>query len=338
MYSAGIPMAVKPAFLTTIDTEGDNLWAHPRAITTANSRYLERFQACCEQYGIEPVYLTDYEMALCPVFAAFGRDLIRRGAAEIGAHLHAWNSPPVRPLTANDHVFCPYLTEFPPGLMLEKFGFLTRLLEDTFEQKMTSHRAGRWAFNGPYAEALISNGYLVDCSVTPGVSWRSSLGDPDGAGGPDYTACPREPYFVSLEDIRRPGDSPLLEVPVSILPTSPAWLDRLRERFPKRSAQRSVLNRLSPPLTWLRPNGGNRPAMLRLLHKALSDGRPCVEFMLHSSELMPAGSPNFPDAASIERLYADLDAVFSLAAGYFRPRKLTEFRHDFRQAAVLGPA
>jgi hypothetical protein len=330
-------MALKPAFLITIDTEGDNLWAHPRAITTGNSRYIERFQTLCERYGLVPTYLTDYEMALCPVFSAFGRRLIQRDAAEIGAHPHAWNSPPLRPLTSNDYECCPYLTEFPPGLMREKFDFLTRLLEDTFEQKMTSHRAGRWGFNAAYAEALISNGYLVDCSVTPGVSWRSSSGDPNGAGGPDYTACPQEPYFVSLEDIRRPGDSPLLEVPLSVMPTSPAWLDRLRERFPKRSAPRSILNRLSPPLSWLRPDGSNRLAMLRLLRKALSDGRPCVEFMLHSSELMPAGSPNFKDAESIERLYRDLNAVFSFAAEHFRPSVLTDFFHNYCRSVASTP-
>lgn len=76
--------------------------------------------------------------------------------------------------------------------------------------------------------------------------------------------------------------------------------------------------------------------MLRLLRKALSEGRPCVEFMLHSSELMPAGSPNFRDAESIERLYRDLDAVFSVAAKHFRPQKLTAFCHDFCQIAVQG--
>ncbi len=30
--------------------------------------------------------------------------------------------------------------------MREKVDYMTRLLEDTFQTKMVSHRAGRWAF------------------------------------------------------------------------------------------------------------------------------------------------------------------------------------------------
>ncbi len=316
---------MKPAFLITIDTEGDNLWAAPAEITTENARWLPRFQTLCERYGLRPTYLTNYEMARCPVFAAFARELLRRNAAEIGAHLHAWNSPPLQPLTGNDGRYGPYATEYPAGLLHEKVSCLTRLLEDTFEVKMTSHRAGRWGFDGVYAGALVEHGYVVDCSVTPGVSWKSSLGNPAGAGGPDYTDSPAEPYFVDLEDIRRPGCSELLEVPVTIMSTAPRIVDRIREKLPPRALPRRVLNRLFPALTWLRPaRGAGSAAMLRVLEKAREEGRTCVEFMIHSSELMPGGSPSFPDADSIEKLYGVLNAVFA-AAATFSPSTLSEF-------------
>lgn len=55
-----------PAFLITIDTEGDNLWQKHDSITTENARYLPRFQQLCEKYGFKPVYLTNYEMAIDP--------------------------------------------------------------------------------------------------------------------------------------------------------------------------------------------------------------------------------------------------------------------------------
>ncbi len=35
------------------------------------------------------------------------------------------------------------------------------------------------------------------------------------------------------------------------------------------------------------------------------------EFMLHSSEFMPGGSPTFKDEAAIEGLYQDLEVLFS---------------------------
>ena len=329
---------MRPAFLITIDTEGDNLWSGPAEITTENSRALPRFQALCERYGLKPVYLTNYEMACCPVFRDFARDVLRREAGEIGAHLHPWNSPPHHPLTADDYACHPYVTEYPPDMIHDKVRFLTRLLEETFGVKMASHRAGRWGFDGVYARALIENGYVSDCSITPGVSWKSSLGNPAGAGGPDYTSCPGEPYFLSLEDVRRPGGSPLLELPVTIRPAAPARVERLRRMLPARSISRRALGRLWPPLTWLRPNGRNRAAMLRLLRKAVEDGSSYVEFMLHSSELMAGGSPNFPDEESIERLYRDLGAIFSLAGKYFRARTLAGFAGDFAADAKLAPA
>jgi hypothetical protein len=69
----------KPAFIITIDTEGDNLWQNHRVIKTENARYLARFQTLCERFGFKPVWLTNYEMAIEPVFIEFARDVIARG-------------------------------------------------------------------------------------------------------------------------------------------------------------------------------------------------------------------------------------------------------------------
>mgnify|MGYP001195878158 FL=1 len=41
--SCGLIMK-KPAFIITIDTEGDNLWQNHRVIKTENARYLARLQ------------------------------------------------------------------------------------------------------------------------------------------------------------------------------------------------------------------------------------------------------------------------------------------------------
>ena len=84
----------RPSFLITIDTEGDDQWSRRGEVTTENARFLPRFQELCERYGLKPTYLTNYEMAKSPAFQPFGREVLRRGTAEIGMHLHAWNSPP----------------------------------------------------------------------------------------------------------------------------------------------------------------------------------------------------------------------------------------------------
>src|SRR5271170_3369343 len=99
----------KPAFLITIDTEGDNLWAKPKTILVENAKHIERFQRLAERYGLKPTYLTNWEMVESPVFRQLGRAALARKACEIGMHLHAWNSPPIEPLTPDDDRFHPYL-------------------------------------------------------------------------------------------------------------------------------------------------------------------------------------------------------------------------------------
>lgn len=69
----------KPAFLITIDTEGDNLWDRPKLVTTRNAEFLERFQQLCEQYELRPTWLTDHEMISSVVFRRFAADAVLRG-------------------------------------------------------------------------------------------------------------------------------------------------------------------------------------------------------------------------------------------------------------------
>src|SRR5688500_3549429 len=110
----------RPYFLISIDTEGDDAWSRSRQVTTRNALFLPRFQGLCESHGLRPTYLTTYEMARCPDFVAFGRDALRRGAAEVGMHLHAWDSPPLVPLTADDATYHPYAFEYPEGVLRDK--------------------------------------------------------------------------------------------------------------------------------------------------------------------------------------------------------------------------
>lgn len=320
----------KPSFIITIDTEGDNLWSRPRKITTKNAGFLHRFQSLCESYDLKPTYLTNYEMAISPVFQELGRDVLKRGAGEIGMHLHAWDTPPLISLTADDFFYHPYLTEYPENVMREKIKVMTDLLEDTFCVKMISHRAGKYSFNETYAHILVENRYRVDCSVTPFISWKRDLGDPEQGGGPDYTRFPDEAYFIDLNDVSSPGSSPLLEVPVTI--ASDKWhLRKIVARiFKSYSHMPGALNKLFP--VWFRPNGGNLKSMLVIMEKALCENKSYVALMLHSSELMPGGSPIFPGENDIENLYAHLEQIFDAARETFRPSTLKEYYNSFTES------
>lgn len=320
------------AFLITIDVEGDNAWSRPRENSTRNAAFLPRFQELCDKFNFIPTYLTNYEMANDPYFAEFARDAIASGRAEIGMHLHAWNSPPLVPLTDDDSRYCPYLVEFPDDLVRRKVEFMTRLLEDTFSRRIESHRAGRWALNSLYVRVLAQFGYGVDCSVTPHVDWRTNPGAPGGSGGTDYRGFPERHYWIGGDDISRSADSGLLEVPMTVLDRRPPSLavfarsSSLNSDWPQRALRRLW------PLEWLRPNGGNLRSMLRILTISERENWPYVELTLHSSELMPGGSPTFQDEAAVERLYDDLAALFERAASRFVGKSLAKFRESVRAA------
>lgn len=303
-----------PSMLITVDTEGDNLWSRPSRIETKNAGHLYRFQALCESKGFKPTYLTNYEMAKSEIFVELGREVVKRKTGEIGMHLHAWNSPPSLPLTDNDFDCRPYLIEYPDTVIAAKVSHMTSLLEDTFAVSIKSHRAGRWAFNETYARTLVECGYCVDCSVTPHVTWEQTKGHPEKNGGSNYLLFPETAYFLDLSDISRPGSSRLMELPVTIMPFV-STLNRLTTGF----YGFELFRRLhAKNVFWLRPNGRNLDMLLWVVDKATTLDRDYIQFMIHSSELMPAGSPTFKTQNDIDQLYRDLDTLFShiAAKGY----------------------
>jgi hypothetical protein len=62
-----------------------------------------------------------------------------------------------------------------------------------------------------------------------------------------------------------------------------------------------------------------------VLRSCLDEGRPYVEFMTHSSHLMPGGGPAFVSAKDVERVYAHLEEFFSVAADCTLGATLTEY-------------
>jgi hypothetical protein len=264
-------------------------------------------------------------MARCEEFREFATAVIARGTGEIGMHLHAWDTPPIMRLTADDNKYQPYLIDYPETVMREKIIFLTSILEETFRQKMVSHRAGRWSLDATYARLLVEQGYRVDCSVTPHVSWRAHRGDPARQGGSDFTNFPEMPYFMDLKEISRPGDSPLLEVPVTIRKLhslASTLLHRTTARF---RVLHHVATRLSPPVQWLRPNGRNRKALCALVESVKERPVHHLQFMLHSSEVMPGGNPTFRTERHIDQLFDDMESLFSLATTLCIPSTMAEY-------------
>jgi len=307
----------KPRFLITIDTEGDDQWRNTKDAPTKNSLFLPRFQELCEEFNLKPTYLTNYEMACCPEFQKLGRRILRYNTGEIGMHLHAWNSPPIRSTSFEAGRHGMLLTECSEQTMRQKIGYMTALLEDTFGVKPRSHRAGRWALDERYARLLAENGYEVDCSVTPGICWASEQGA-NKESRLDYRGFRSYPYWLDLSNIAREGQSRLLEIPVTIFSRhSWAWAGA--------TFVRRALNRFLPEHTWLRPNGRNLRDMQCVVQRCVEEKRVHAQLMLHSSELMPGGSPIFDSKEKVTRLHDHLRLLFMQVVDQFQPATLTDF-------------
>lgn len=305
---------MKKKFIITIDTEGDDLWTNKvtryglKEITTENAKNLERFQLLCEKYGFVPTYLTNYEMSMAQSFVEMAKAALKGGHAEIGMHMHAWNSPPIEYLPYNPRGTHSYIGEYPKKLQWRKMEYLTKQLEDTFQIPITSHRSGRWWFDEFTLKCLKKLGYLVDCSVTPYVSWDSAIGN--SLYGINYADDSYQgEYMLSNRNIHHKGNSGVYEVP-------PTILKRYTYNFPK----------VSCSVQWFRPHGNNMEEMIWIKEKVKRNKKlNYLQFMLHSSELTPGTNPTFRNAKSIERLYDELDILFSEVSKDFQGIGITDY-------------
>ena len=238
-------------------------------------------------------------------------------------HLHAWNTPPDYALNSqNPNPGAPYLIEYPYDVMDQKISTMTALLESTFERKIETHRAGRWATNGHYFELLHKHGYGFDCSITPHVNWNNKPGESMGSRGNDYSNESEKPHIL-IE-----GQKPLYEIPCTVK-------NAHRYFRPRKSTFKGYLGSFYHQIVgeslWLRPDGYNLDKMLWVLDSVSEDSSTdYVMFMLHSSEFMPGGSPTFRNAESIEHLYQDLRIVFTEAAKMFEGKTICEYGRSIK--------
>jgi hypothetical protein len=135
-------------------------------------------------------------------------------------------------------------------------------------------------------------------------------------GGPAFAGAPLVPYRPDYADVRRPGGSKLLEVPISAatLPALPKPLESLYASLPA-IPYRGAIKRLGLRPVWLRPSYSTLPDMLAFATR-LRDARvPCLNIIFHSSELLPGGSPYTPDAKSVTRFLDDLRRLLEHLVG-----------------------
>lgn len=281
------------AFIITVDTEGDNLWRWKKGtpITTENVKFIPRFQELCEKFGFKPVYLTNYEMVQDDVWVHYIKTKAQQGLCEIGMHIHAWNSPPeykIEDLFGGN----PYITEYPHEVAEEKIKYLTQFLESRFEIEIVSARSGRWATNDAYFDALKRSGYVVDCSLTPDIDWSMCPGS-TVKNGNDYRNIKRNVFM---------HPSGIIEIPMTSKRVR-HWSDG--------TFRHKAACIIKGEELWLRPIKKSLHNLIFLSEDVAKEKNGYLEFMLHSSELMPGGSPYFKSEEDVDVLYNILEKYFT---------------------------
>ena len=283
-------------FIITIDTEEDNQWNFDKEATTENVKFLPRFQELAEKYDYKPVWLTTYGMAQNNEFVDYFKEKQKKGLCEIGMHLHAWNTPPKYELKEVEKQR-PYLIEYPLDVMENKIRELDNILTKKFEMKPISHRAGRWATNEDYFKLLKKYDYKIDCSVTPHIDWTHTLGL-TGKQGTNYKEYPEQAY---------PLFNGMLEVPVTIRQLRAFEKTKIKtlKKFVK-----EVILYITKKSQWIRPSSSLCADGMKKVIDKCNKNNEYIMFMIHSSELMPGGSPNFKTEESIEKLYQVIEELF----------------------------
>lgn len=279
-------------FIITVDTEGDNLWTYKKGdvINTENAKFIPRFQDLCEKYGYKPVYLTNYEMLCDDEYVNYIKSKEADKLCEVGLHLHAWNNPPFYKLNT-EYTGNPYLIEYPENVMREKFDVLYKLFCKKMGHKPLSHRSGRWAMDDRYFKILKEYNVPIDCSVTPGIDWSKNMGET--CGGSNYKNAKKGVHYIDG----------IFELPPTIRKSRMPIGGSLKNKF-----KTILLGRLLQ----LRPATYSIDQMQTLIDIVDKEkNTDYLEFMLHSSELMPGCSPYFPTKESVDIEFEVMDKIFS---------------------------
>ena len=315
--------------LVAIDTEGDNQWdAKARLNQRFENLYaLPRLHALFARHGVRPTYVITYPVAKDPRSADVLRGLLAGGDCEIGAHHHAWETPPC---TEDDIRRHPYASMLPRTQFEAQLESLTQAITEAVGRAPVSYRSGRFGFAADHVAPLERLGYQVESSVAP-------LFYEAHKGGPEFVEAPLRPYFLAYDSATRPGSSGVLEIPVSAALNRklPKAIQYAYARAPRPYTTKRILRAMRLlRMRWLRPSYSSLDDMIGLAKDLARWNEPVLNLLFHSSEAIVGGSP-------YNRTQGELDAFCDRLERFlaFATRELGAVPAtfaEFRAAYVAG--
>lgn len=294
----------QPVLMVIVDTEEEFDWNAPfnRASTAVSSvPAQDRAQEIYTRLGVTPTYVIDYAVADDPDSAAYFQSLREQGACEIGAHLHPWVTPPHEEKVNAHNSFHGNL---PADLERRKLRALTARIEEQTGERPMVFKAGRYGLGPHTCQALIDEGYKVDCSVVPFTDFSSEH-------GPAFKGFPDRPYWID-------SDKTLLEIPLSrgfsgalasTGPTIQGLFDSKRAsslRLPGILFKLGLIQRAT-----LTPEGVSADDQIALLNAMVGQGHKVFSLTYHSPSLAPGNTPYVRTDADLAEFLARLERVLT---------------------------
>lgn len=282
-------MARKLYVCISLDVEEEGLFSGAYAasnVTVKNVSLLKRLAPISSDLGLPLTLFCAYSVFEDKEASATILWLRDNYGAEIGAHLHHWSTPPIEVA--------------PPGtperthrlnheILAARLANLLTEGQKVTGTPLTSFRMGRWDLKKELLPLLARNGIKVDSSVCPLRAFRD---------GPDHFLAPSIPWWVHTEA------GPILEAPLTQVPLWPPlailW-HKLWHTSPRLLDTFHFFGALSPNPVW------HSLSIMKVAAKLnIRRGNPLLNLFLHSSELMPGGSPHTPNQAASDALLAKL--------------------------------
>jgi len=323
MTRAG-PSPGEVVVLVSIDTEEDNWIPARENLRVENVRQLPVLNALFERLGVRPTYFVTHSVAVDAASSQIVGDIAQCGFAEIGAHLHPWNTPPLDEAFIARHTM---LLNIPARLQRAKLETLTLELQRCLGgRRPQSFRAGRWAIGRETVGALLDCGYSIDSSVTPHTSWAHQ---DDGAF---HVGAPVHAYRLDRgSDVRRPvAGGRLTEIPPSFgFNRAPLnFWGGVHRAFSSRLGHAIMLDRVAGSTGFLRhvslsPETDVVDDMLDLTRALLATGVRHLHVYLHSPSLVPGLTPFARTRSDVIRLYAAIEEYLDRVSALIHVRFAT---------------
>jgi len=279
--------------IISVDVEEEGLFSGEYARIppgVGNVAQLRRLEFIPREFGFPLTLLVTYQVARDAAARRVLEHWRDHHGAEIGAHLHAWNTPPLIDLSEPEPVRS---ERMPLPVLRDKLAHLVAAIKDSLGVAPRSFRMGRFDWGPKLLSLLPEMGLQVDSSMVP---------LDQKVGGPRHFLAPCDPFRLAV-----PGSSgpPLVEAPLTMVPVlaaAPRLFYRLSGAFSGpggerlRSWFRYVLAAGIHPVWYPLPS----MRLAAKLHRRR--GGRVLNMFLHSSELAVGGTPQFPNEEAVQRL------------------------------------